>query len=632
MTQNPENVPSVDQGDRQVPINLRQSGPTPVELLISTRVRKSPFWHLSVEAGCWRATIYNRTYHPRGYVRPEAGGPMAEYDSLVNGVTLWDVAVERQIRVRGPGAEDFVNFVITRDASRIPPMAARYCILCNEQGGILNDPVLLRPAQDEFWFSIADTDLMLWLQAVNLGRKWDVDIEEIDVCPVQIQGPTSENLMADLVGDAIREVPYYGLMEAEIGGVPVIVSQSGFTGEKGYEIYVRNASLHAEKVWSRIREVGVKHGLAVIAPAHHRRIAAGILSWGQDMDFETSPFQVNLGYQVPRGKRADYIGKAELERQRSEIDAGRFPFKLKMVGLRLGGRPITDYAPRLLAGRRAGWGCGRLCHVAVVVAGAGNQHRPRPRALRALRARHPAGGPAARTLGGGARPARRSGGVRGSVPAFREPERTRGRAAARPRLRGVVAGRAPARHGLASVRCRSRSAPGRIRPSPGSDCPTPCPRVAVATVAAFVIAAASSIGAASELLVATKDWVIRSFAWLFVFVGHPFRLRGRAPGDPSPRPPATGIRGLPTGVREPVLVRNAVLGGAGIGAPVLGDRRADPAPAGEPVHRGGRGPRDGPPDHGDAPHGAALGGCTAGRSTWWPGSGSPSTAIATTGP
>ena len=321
------NVPSVDQSDRLVPINLRQSGPTPVQLLISTRIRKSPFWHLSIEAGAWRATTYNRTYHPRGYVKDEDGGTMAEYDALVNHVTMWDVAVERQIRVKGPGAEDFVNFVITRNAAKIQPMSGRYCILCNEKGGVLNDPVLLRPAEDEFWFSLSDSDLMLWLQGVNVGRRFDVDIAEIDVCPVQIQGPKSEGLLADLVGEAVREIPYYGLLEATIEGVSVLISQSGFTGEKGYEIYVRDAHQNSEKVWNAVLKAGKAHQLKVIAPAHHRRIAAGILSWGQDMDFETSPFQVNLGYQVPRKKKADYIGKQELERQRAEIDAGRFPLQ-----------------------------------------------------------------------------------------------------------------------------------------------------------------------------------------------------------------------------------------------------------------------------------------------------------------
>ena len=114
---------TVDQSDRVVPVNLRQSGRTPVELLISTRVRKSPYWHLSHEAGCWRATVYNRIYHPRGYVRPEEGGAAAEHEALTKHVTMWNVAVERQIRVRGPDAERFTDYVITRDATRIEPDA-----------------------------------------------------------------------------------------------------------------------------------------------------------------------------------------------------------------------------------------------------------------------------------------------------------------------------------------------------------------------------------------------------------------------------------------------------------------------------------------------------------------------------
>jgi glycine cleavage system aminomethyltransferase T len=339
------NQPTVDQSDRLVPINLRQSGPTPVELLISTRIRKSPYWHLSVAAGCWRAEVYNRVYHPRGYVRPEDGGAMAEYDALVNDVTLWNVAVERQIRVQGPDAADFVNYVITRDATKIPVMRARYVILCNEDGGILNDPVLLRIADDEFWFSISDSDLMLWLQGVKVGSQFAVRIDEIDVAPVQIQGPRSVDLMVDLVGPELADLPSYGLMEATVAGHPVVVSQTGFTGEKGYEIYLRDATLHAEDMWNAVLEAGQRHNLKVIAPAHHRRVAAGILSWGQDMDAETLPFQVNLGYQVPRSKEADYIGRAALERARALIEAGTPPFRMKMVGMRVGGRPIDEYAP-----------------------------------------------------------------------------------------------------------------------------------------------------------------------------------------------------------------------------------------------------------------------------------------------
>ena len=337
-------VESVDQSDRKVPINLRQSGPTPVGMLISTRVRKSPYWHLSMEAGCWRATVYNRVYHPRGYVRPDDGGAMVEYDALVNHVTLWNVAVERQIQVKGPDAEAFVNHVVTRDATRIAPMHAKYVILCNEAGGVLNDPVLLRPADDEFWFSLADSDLELWLRGVNVGLRFNVSVAEVDVAPVQVQGPKSEALMVDLFGEGIRDIPYYGLMAGQVTGRDVVVSQTGFTGEKGYEIYLKEATRYAEDMWYAILEAGERHNLMVTAPAHHRRIAAGILSWGQDLDQETSPFQCNLGYQVPRRKRADYIGREALEAARAAMEAGSPPFRNVLVGIVFGGAPVTDYA------------------------------------------------------------------------------------------------------------------------------------------------------------------------------------------------------------------------------------------------------------------------------------------------
>lgn len=335
---------SVDQSDRCVPINLRQSGATPVEMLISTRVRKSPYWHLSMEAGCWRATVYNRIYHPRGYVRPQDGGAMAEYDALVNHVSLWNVAVERQIQVKGPDADAFVNYVITRDATLIKPMHGKYVILCNEDGGILNDPVLLRLAEDEYWFSLADSDLEMWLRGVKVGLGYDVSIGEIDVAPVQIQGPKSEALMVDLFGERVRDIPFYGLMEGEVAGHPVVVSQTGFSGDKGYEIYLRDATLYAEDLWHTLLEIGERHQLMVIAPAHHRRIAAGILSWGQDMDQETLPFQCNLGYQVPRKKQAAYIDKQKLNEVRAAIEAGKPPFRNVLVGITFGGMPVTDYA------------------------------------------------------------------------------------------------------------------------------------------------------------------------------------------------------------------------------------------------------------------------------------------------
>nr|WP_262983832.1 glycine cleavage T C-terminal barrel domain-containing protein [Halomonas elongata] len=148
-----------------------------------------------------------------------------------------------------------------------------------------------------------------------------------------------------MVGEAVREVPYYGLMAARIEGVDVFISQTGFSGEKGYEVYAHDSTLNAETVWNAILDVGEQYNLMVIAPAHHRRIAAGILSYGQDLDHETNPFQCNLGHMVPKAKEADYIGKEALERTRELVKAGRPPFSHQLVGLKLDGKPIEDYAP-----------------------------------------------------------------------------------------------------------------------------------------------------------------------------------------------------------------------------------------------------------------------------------------------
>ena len=254
---------------RNWPINLRQSGNSDARILISTRIRKSPWWHLSKAAGCWAYTTYNHLYHPRAYIKPKDGGLLAEYEFLTKHVSMWDVAVERQIMVKGPDAADFVNLLITRDVhSLLPPMQARYVILCNQYGGIVNDPVLLRVAEDEFWFSISDSDVLLWAQGVNSFANFDVDIHEIDVSPVQIQGPKSVQLMEKMFGPHIRDIPYYGLIHDTLNGHDVTVSRTGFSAEIGFEIYLHDATLNADDVWPHILEQGEEFNLGVIAPSH----------------------------------------------------------------------------------------------------------------------------------------------------------------------------------------------------------------------------------------------------------------------------------------------------------------------------------------------------------------------------
>lgn len=325
--------------DRKVPVNLRQSGDADIRLLISTRVRKSPFWHLSVEQGCWAATVYNKMYHPRAYFSLDEDGLMGEYEYLTKYVTMWNVAVERQIQIKGPDALKFTNLLVTRDLEKIMPVnQARYVILCDEQGGIINDPVLLRVAEDEFWLSISDSDVLLWTKGVNYKLGYDVEINEIDVSPVQIQGPLSKPLMVKLFGEHINEMKYYKLWQTKLKNMDVVVSRTGFSAEVGYEIYLKNATEKADDLWHTVLEAGKEFNLKVIAPGHIRRIEAGILSYGQDMDIETNPYEVNLGWQVDLEKD-EFIGKEALKKINSE------KLQRKLVGLKFGGAPITWYNP-----------------------------------------------------------------------------------------------------------------------------------------------------------------------------------------------------------------------------------------------------------------------------------------------
>ncbi len=324
--------------DRYVPVNLRQSGDAEVKALIGTRIRKNPFWHKSVEHGVRAVTVYNKMYHPRLYFSPEQNSLMGEYYYLTRHVTLWNVGVERQIMVRGRDALEFVNRVVTRDMkAKLPVNKARYVILCDPYGGIINDPVLLRVAEDEFWFSISDSDLLLWFKGLNEGWGFDVELAEIDVAPVQVQGPQADPLMEKLLDADVGDVRPYGLWQTRFQGMDIVVSRTGFSGEDGFEIYLRHATQYADRLWDAIIEAGEEFNLRVIAPSHIRRLEAGLLSYGQDMDLETNPFEVPLEWQFDPDKKDPYIGREALHRIRNE------GVSRKLVGVTFEGPAVHWY-------------------------------------------------------------------------------------------------------------------------------------------------------------------------------------------------------------------------------------------------------------------------------------------------
>ncbi|MGH3321035.1 MAG: glycine cleavage T C-terminal barrel domain-containing protein [Streptosporangiaceae bacterium] len=304
------------------------------DILLYTRLRKSPYFYASRRHGVTRYSVYNHTYHPRHY-----GDPIEEYWHLVEGVTLWDVGVERQVEISGPDAFDFTNMLVPRDLNKCAVGQCKYVFVTAEDGGIVNDPVLLRVEDNRFWLSLADSDVLLYALGLKHHSGYDVTIREVDVAPVQVQGPRSTGVMVDLFGESVLDIPYYYLRPYDLAGMDVLVSRTGYSGELGYEIYLKNATRDAIRLWDTVLEAGRPHGLAVIGPSHIRRIEAGILAYGADMDLSTNPFEVGIGYRwmVDLDQKADFLGKRALARAKAE------GVSRKLVGVRIGGSRLGSY-------------------------------------------------------------------------------------------------------------------------------------------------------------------------------------------------------------------------------------------------------------------------------------------------
>lgn len=302
------------------------------EVLLYPRVRKSPYFYASRRHGVARYSVYNHTYHPRHY-----GDPVEEYWQLVSGVTLWDVGVERQLEISGPDAFDFTNMLIPRDLSKCRVGQCKYTFVTAPDGGIVNDPVLLRIDEDRFWLSLADSDVLLYASGLAYRSGFDVTIREADVAPVQIQGPEANKVMQDLFGDAVLDVPYYHLRNFDLDGMDVLVSRTGYSAEVGYEIYLRNASRDSLYLWDTVWQAGEPYGMTVIGPCHIRRIEAGMLAYGADMDLTTNPLEVGYDWMVNLKQEADFIGKDAL-RQVKESGVSR-----KLAGVWIGGPELGSY-------------------------------------------------------------------------------------------------------------------------------------------------------------------------------------------------------------------------------------------------------------------------------------------------
>lgn len=282
------------------------------ELAAHTRLRRSPYYDATVAEGLTTVVSYNYMLLPQGFGHPEA-----EYRRLTEGVSMWDVAGERQVQLRGPDAARLAQVLCARDLSKAKIGQGKYVTINDHAGTIINDPIVLKIADDCYWFSIADSDIHMWARGIAAERGMDVEVTEPDVSPLAVQGPDAEKVVASIFGDWVSELRFFWFADAEIDGIPLKIARSGWSKQGGFELYLMDGSRGTD-LWNIVKEAGQPWDIGPGYPTPAERIENGLLSWGSDCDSATNPFEVRLERFVDLDVPDDVIGIQALRKIAAE--------------------------------------------------------------------------------------------------------------------------------------------------------------------------------------------------------------------------------------------------------------------------------------------------------------------------
>ena len=316
------------------------------KIAFSPRARKSPYFNSTMKYGAQAFSVYNHMYMPISF-----DGAVEDYKNLLNGVQLWDVGCERQVQIKGPDAEALSQFLTPRNIKKCSKGQAMYAPFLDFKGGFINDPVMLKIDEDCFWFSLADGDALLWAQGIAAGYKFDVDIHEPDVSPLQVQGPNSKELMVKVFGEWVNNLGFYRFKEINHKGIPMVIARMGYSRELCYELFLRDQS-KGNELWEVLWQAGQDLNISAGTPNIILRLEGGILSYLGDMDRTNNPYEVGLDWMVDLDQEDDFIGKEAL----GEINR-KGPAK-KLIGAEIEGDPITVFNeeqwPVLIDGKTVG--------------------------------------------------------------------------------------------------------------------------------------------------------------------------------------------------------------------------------------------------------------------------------------
>ena len=255
-----------------------------------------------------------------GYNMPVSySGIQDEHNTVRNAVGMFDVSHMGEFMVRGKGALDLIQYVTSNDASKLADGKAQYSCLPNEKGGIVDDLLV---------YKFSDNVYLLVVNASNIEKDWnwiashntfDAEMENASEATslLAIQGPKAQETIQKLTETNLGDIPYYGFQKGAIAGIPnVIISNTGYTGAGGFELYFANEA--AEKIWNAIMEAGKEFGIKPIGLGARDtlRLEKGFCLYGNDIDDTTSPLEAGLGWITKFTK--NFINREALEKQKNE--------------------------------------------------------------------------------------------------------------------------------------------------------------------------------------------------------------------------------------------------------------------------------------------------------------------------
>ena len=278
------------------------------------RIRRTPFTTRVEEAGVTSYTVYNHMLLPMVFESLEA-----DYEHLVNYVQLWDVSCQRQVELNGPDASRLAQLITPRDLTKTGLLQGKYAPLCDENGAILNDPIMIKLAEDRWWISIADSDIKLWAKGLAFGLGLDVKVFEPDVWPLAVQGPLAEELVTRVFGNEVPSIRFFRGKWLKFMDTEMLVMRSGWSKQGGFEIYLNDATL-GEPLWDALMAEGQDLNPRAGCPNQIERLESGLLSYGGDMNEDNNPFECGLDQYVDINADIESISLEALRKLKGNHD------------------------------------------------------------------------------------------------------------------------------------------------------------------------------------------------------------------------------------------------------------------------------------------------------------------------